>query len=413
MNPLFVYCLNLTAIALLSYLFYRLIRESNWKKYFLVALIFKLICGILLGFLYIWIYDSGGDTFGYYRRSSQLAALDWDVFWKTIIGQLDYQFDARRQYFDRTLAVVLFLTKSDYWLVSLYFSLFSFVCSSYLVRQIIRWRPDWSKAAVFSFLFYPSMVFWSSGILKESLAFGAVMVLMGGYVKLRANKCFYWFEFLWYVLSFVILVYLKYYVLAVILPLLAYLLIFRRLGSVSFLQHSLWRKTGIIVIVLFVPSVALFYWLNYNLTVQYFWTTINDTHQDILTRTPIWNKVPIVYTSNQFMDIVLNFIHFTLAGVFRPIFPEVFRFPNIMSAIENLALVVLVGWRFLSAPAVKYNADLLAITILVVTMAFFLAYSIPNLGALARFKVYYMPFFMMALLIEHPVWHKVGFLRRV
>ncbi len=399
-------------LSYLSYLFYRLIKQSKWKVYFMSALAFKLICGVLLGLLYIWLYD-GGDTFGYYERASRIAEFGWGDFWSLMFSSVDSTFHARREYLDRVLAVILFLGKTDYWMASFYFSYFSFICSAYLVRQVIEWRPDWSKAAIFSFLFYPSIVFWSSGILKESLAFGAVMVLMGGYIKLRANKKFLWYEFLWYFLSFLILVYLKYYILAVILPLLAYLLIFRRLEQLDFLKNSLWRKTAFILAMLVAPTIGMLYWLNYNLTIEYFWSSIQNTHHYILSRTPIWNKVPIVDTSNEFMNYVLNFIHFTIAGVFRPIFPEVFRFPNIMSAIENLLLIVIIGWRFISSTKVRYNADLIAITILIVSMAFFLAFSIPNLGALARFKVYYMPFLMVVILIDHPLWNKFDFLKRL
>jgi len=137
-------------------LFFRLISQSKWRYYFLFGLIFKLICGIALGLLYTWLYD-GGDTFGYFQRASTIANLDWQSFWSNIFEPVSYSLPVRRVYFDRVLAIVLYFSKTDYWMASFYFSFFSFTCAAYLVRQVIYWKPKWSKAAMFSFLFYPSM----------------------------------------------------------------------------------------------------------------------------------------------------------------------------------------------------------------------------------------------------------------
>ena len=390
--------------------FYRLVNQSRFKIYYLSALIFKLICGVLLGLLYTYHYESG-DTFGYYYRASAIADQNWNMFWKAFVSPIDYMY-ARKIYFDRILALVLYVTKTNYWFVGLYYSFFSYVCALYLVRQISFWRPKWTQAAIFSLLFYPSIVFWSSGILKESLTFGAMMVLMGGYVKLRSGRKFYLFEGLWYVLSLVLLIILKYYVLAILIPLLSYLLVFRRMNRYTWLGGSLYRKSLFIAILISVPIILALRLLHYNLRTEVIISTLQITHDQILAITPDWNKVEVIRTSNLLLDYIVNAGYFVFSGIFRPLFPETFRFPNILSAIENLTLIAIIAWRLIKPVKIKVNPDLLAIAILVLTMSFFLTYSMPNLGALARFKVYYMPFLMMTILIGHPIWKKVEMLRR-
>ncbi|NJL14975.1 MAG: hypothetical protein HC913_19575 [Microscillaceae bacterium] len=65
------------------------------------------------------------------------------------------------------------LTHDHYWLISLYFSIFSFWGMWLLANTLARLFPHLALAAALSCLFWPSLVFFSAGLCKESLAMGA------------------------------------------------------------------------------------------------------------------------------------------------------------------------------------------------------------------------------------------------
>jgi hypothetical protein len=110
------------------------------------------------------------------------------------------------------------ITFNNYWITSLYFSFASFCGAWILVKQIIGFSPSAKNVAMASFLFFPSVVFWSSGLIKESLAMASLFFLCSLFVKAWQRKTPGWIEYLFLIVSLWVLWNLKYYYLAVLVP---------------------------------------------------------------------------------------------------------------------------------------------------------------------------------------------------
>ncbi len=92
--------------------------------------------------------------------------------WKALTLQ-----EPRALFLSKVVSVFGLFTASNYWIISCYFSCLAFAGAWYLVKIIRRCNAHYTLAAVLAFLFFPSVVFWSSGIVKESLAMASLYFL--------------------------------------------------------------------------------------------------------------------------------------------------------------------------------------------------------------------------------------------
>jgi hypothetical protein len=177
------------------------------QKIFFPALGVKLLSGILLGVLYRH-YFGNGDTFRFQSQSlflyeyfldSPLAYLR--LWWtnrfesETVRTSMIYVWYSNSYFMVLLLSFFNILTGGHYFLNALYFSLFSFFGTWQLVRAVAAVYPAWWGAAAGAFLFFPSAVFWSSGITKEAVYLGSlcwflacVLVLVAGARPVRGKQ---------------------------------------------------------------------------------------------------------------------------------------------------------------------------------------------------------------------------------
>jgi hypothetical protein len=174
----FIYTLNLTALSWLVYKAYLVLGKNPLKNYYLPALLFKVASGIALGLLYSFYYN-GGDTFLFFEKAKDLLALPVDQYLNEIFLTSIPHEERSVLPMTKITSLILVLTGKNYWLATLYFSLFSFAGTFYFLIALSTKYPEVRKSAVLAFLFFPSVVFWSSGILKESIVFGIMMFMLG------------------------------------------------------------------------------------------------------------------------------------------------------------------------------------------------------------------------------------------
>lgn len=355
----------------------------------------KVVCGFILGLLFFKYYQLG-DTITYYNKAVILSQLDSRQFFEVVTAPTISSQPVRAIYFVRLVAVVKWLTGADYWLLSAYFSLFSFLGSIYLVDKLIRWKEGLMLPALIAFLYFPSVIFWSSGLLKESLVFGALTFMLGNYVSWYSNKRFHIGNFVLSLLAFIIIVSLKYYIGAVLMPILLFL---------TFYHHSFWArkgisnpwiKTGVLMLMLTVPVSIFFSWLSPNLDYSELWRVMQTNHNKYIELAPDG----ALYTLNWFggvADLIVNIPYLIFSGIFRPMIWEDLTFPAICSGIENTALLISAGYSIVSFIKNKsrWTVEMLALVCYVSILTVFLAYATPNFGTLARFKIYFVPFILL------------------
>lgn len=165
---------------------YRYVRQAPLQRWFGLGLGLKLLAGVVVGLLYLYHYPYRGDTFQLFEESAALSKfafrhpvdyvkiLFFDTF-SNIEGYPLSLYGQPRAFFTaKLLSIINLFTFHNYWITGLYLSLFSFWGLWRLANVLVRWYPETEIAAAVAFLLFPSVVFWSSGVLKESIVMGCL-----------------------------------------------------------------------------------------------------------------------------------------------------------------------------------------------------------------------------------------------
>lgn len=387
------------------YVLYRWFQYDLSIRVFMLGLLLKIVGGLTLGIIYK-LYYAGGDTWTYYESALVLSKSSWSEFWSLVFEPIDPALPIRAIYFTRFTAVLLFFTKADYWLVSIYYSLFSFACCAYFLVQLKHWKSSFFQLGVMAIFIFPTAILWSSGLIKESLAFGTLLWLVGGYMKLEKAPSY---RLIILIIPIAILVWLKYYVLAAVLPLLVYHFLYQMMETEGWLK-GIWTRTLVIVSVLLLPTYLFLIWLYPYFEIQKFISIVWESHQSILQKSSVDNAVTMFLPGHGVFTFLFNLPYYLMTGLFRPILFESNSLFGWFSSIENLVVLWLFLWKLkiLKLKQLKVSSHGLALFSYVVLVCLFLSFTIPNLGALARFRVYFMPFFLFWILIDHPIVDKIA-----
>jgi hypothetical protein len=386
-------------------------KQTSLKKFFWPALSVKLIAGICLGLLYTYYY-SVADTFDYFRDASKLASLamkDFSsyldlLFFNTHLESLQLVFDQPRAVFlTKITSVFSILTNNNYWIIGAYLSLISFWGAWYLVQAINRYIPSVGFAAVVAFLFLPSAVFWSSGLLKESLALAGLFYLSAIFLRIWFSEKPSVPEWLLAAVSLLVLWQLKYYYAAVFLPVICtsvlYKFLIRKRFQSSIPEVAVWLGILILPLVLisflhpnFYPHRLLDVILTNHAAYREFSAPEDLVHFHNLRPTPL--------------SLLKNAPWALFSGLFRPLVWETSAVIQIPPGIENtfvLLLFLAASVRFKKYFTSPHRVLILTLTVYVVMLCIFITFSAPNFGTLSRYRSGYFSFFVFIILCSNPL----------
>ncbi|NJN42410.1 MAG: hypothetical protein HC811_09505 [Flammeovirgaceae bacterium] len=220
-------------IYLMAYLIRPYVTDSINRKYFLPALTLRIFGAIALGFLYQFYYN-GGDTFNYHTYGSRII---WEAFiedpgvgLKLMLSSGD-DYDGVYKYASR----ILFYSDPDsYFVIRLTAFLDLFTFSSYaataVLFAVLSFAGTWMMYIAFygrypkihfglavAILFFPSVIFWGAGILKDTVVMGCLGFMTYSIDKIERRK-FMLFPALLLVVCTVTIFIIKKYVLLCYLP---------------------------------------------------------------------------------------------------------------------------------------------------------------------------------------------------
>ena len=380
------------------------------------AAVLKIAAGVAVGIVYGFYYHSG-DTISFYNDSVQLGSLcfrDPDLFFDTVFlnnlpsdNSFIYAEQPRAFFFVKILSFLNIFAFDDYWVMSAYLSLFSFAGLWRLSKVLINYFHLPSFAVLFSFFVFPSVVFWSSGILKESVSMGCIAFIVY-YTILFAHglRAIKWYEYTFIALFIVVLVGLKYYYFAVLAPvLLAYI-------SVVLIQKNIIKQkdnvlTIILFGILFCVFILLATYIHPNLSLQNFVQALYNNYVATLYASIGRQVFVFLNFSPSLLSMIPYIPKAILIGLFRPwpgdITGVVF---SKFVYIENGVIIVLTLTSLYAWVKNKYPVSLsaVAVTTYVVLLATLLTFASPNWGTLSRYKVVFMPFFLLLITSFNPIF---------
>lgn len=388
------------------------------------GLLLKIFGSICLGLVYFFYY-TGGDTINYHYTASALI---------TVLFERPYDF--MYIYFDHPLVAEFYLMNTSYdftyWVndpyaffVSKCFVPIVLICGkSYMATAIVIasicylgvWRlflvfvrefPHLEKQLTWSVLYVPSVIFWGSGIMKDSLTFSATCFYVHG---------FYWFftQRKWqikYLLSLGMGIYfllsIKPYILFALLP-----------GSILwFVSLRVTRIKNNFLRVMITPTllamgvgIAL-----YTLEQLSDSLGVYSIEKVIKTASGAQQDLKQSYYGGNTFNIgdyeptvagMLSVSHKAIfATLFRPTFLDVKNIVMGVCAIENTFILVFTLYLIIRLRVFRFFALITSHPLLMfsfifsIFFAFSVGVSISNFGTLVRLKIPCIPFYLSSLVI--------------
>ncbi len=409
-------------VYLVAYLVRGKVTDEVTRKYFFPALTVRIVGAMSLGFLYQFYY-SGGDTFNFHTHGSRII---WQAFmdspatgFKLLISQGDY-FQGSYKYVSRMLfytdpssyfiirlaAIFDLLTFSSYSATAILFSVIAFSGSWCLFVTFYRLSPHLSGRLAAATLFVPSVVFWGSGILKDTITLAAVGFLTYSVSTILILKRIHLGIILVGLISIWSLFIIKIYILLCFIP-AAMLWIYA--ASIAKLR-SLMIKLLIVPVVFSMLITSAYY------SVLLIGADDPRYSLDNIARTAKITAYDIGFYSGRdagsgyslgeldgtFTNLLSKFPQAVNVSLFRPFLWEIRNPLMLIAALESLLLLLLTIFVILKARLKLFSSladpNVLFGLIFSITFAFAVGVSTYNFGTLTRYKIPLLPFYLLSLI---------------
>jgi hypothetical protein len=393
-------------------------QSSRLRPLYWPALVFKLLAGVGVGVTYFYHYGTG-DTIVFWMDSVLLSqnlskdpAATLHFLWADSaregarIPGLAFNSD-RSFFFVKILGILAFACANNYWMMSVLISFVAFTAAWYLFSTVSEFFPGAKNAAAVAFLFFPPAVFWSSGLIKESVGLASLYFIAATSIILIHHRRLMLTQ---YVILFIAVWAgwnLKYYWMGIFLP-VALSVVVVSLAASRFPSLASFRLTYwfILTALLLVLGTSL----HPNFYPERFFEVIWENNRAFMKLSHEQNTVVYDGLSPDFVSMLANSPKALIAGLWRPLPWEAY---NALSFVAGLANLFILGAIIFSIPSLKKirgspnNVLVVATISYVVIMAILLALATPNFGTLDRYKVGFSPFLLLIALSQNTLMDKI------
>jgi hypothetical protein len=400
------------------------------RKYFIPGLTFRIVGAIALGIVYQFYYH-GGDTYNFHTHGSRHI---WEAFWDSPdkgikifffdgadeIGIYDY---SSRIYFLRDkssfalIRIAAFFdlfTFSTYSATAICFAVISFIGSWLLFLTFYKERTEAHRGIAFATLFVPSVCFWGSGVLKDTITLAALSVATFFIGRIFIEKKVRAFGIFWLFFSLYMLYSIKLYILLCFLPAAFLWLLARHLITLGsrMLQIIVLPFLLIITFVLGYYTVIQIGKEDQRYNISSIGETARVTAYDIAFQTG--REAGSTYTLGELDGSIGTLVQLAPQAInvslFRPYLWEVKNPLMLMSALESVCILILTlyfiftGFRYV--PGGLTDPNVIFCLIFSLTFAFAVGVSTYNFGTLSRYKIPLVPFYLIALVFLYDYSNK-------
>ncbi len=416
-----LYCLTLITVMSLLIFKWRAFSLPGIKKQWVLWVFYlKILAGLVLVFVYSKYYTNRNDSdiFRYFDDSEILynaiktspsdyfAMLtgindDGPYFAENYYGKMNNWYIKYETvlYNDchtiiRINAIFRLFSFGFFYVHSLLFIILCFIGLIALYKTFIKYFSCKSKALFFALFLIPSVVFWSAGILKESILIFALGMFLYSYQKLLFIS-FNIGRVLVFVFSFALMYFTKTYVLAVLLPVIVantwiVLTNNRHVFVKQFITLLVFVNAAILVGVLF-PEYNVFYLITHKL--QNFANLAVDSNAG--------SMIAPLPLEPSFLSM-LKYSPFAVVNtLFRPFIGDVNSLIMLPVLIENVIIIITILMAVLFHEKKIQHIRIIAFCLFfVILLATITGLTTPVLGALVRYRIPMLPFlFIMLFLI--------------
>lgn len=421
-QDLFITPIYLILLLLGAFVLRPFFTNKETAKYFIPGLLVKFFGALSLGLIYQFYYG-GGDTFTYFDRGSRLV---WEAFlndpiiaFRLIFGEMNlygsvypyasqiYTYgDAASYSVVRIAGFFDLFTFHTYSATALLFALLSFSGIWLIFSAFQQLFPNRTRALAFSILFLPSLFFWGSGLLKDSITLAAVGWFFWGIVQVVHFKRKYFISAALILVGVYTLYVIKIYILLCLFPALAYWIykVYKaKIGNAVLRQMmaplllTIFAVSGYMAIINIGAGSSRY-------SVDRVFITAEETAR--------WNNFVSEreqgsgYSLGDYdfspTGLALKFVPGVFTTFFRPFIFEVGNPMMLMSALENTLILALFLKMLFSPSRLLFhlrNPVLVFSLIFAILFAFAVGVTTYNFGSLVRYKIPMLPFLMAAMVL--------------
>ena len=222
-------------VMLLVLWFYRQNKSADYYRFFLGGFIIKVFGSVAFTLIYVYYYKFG-DSFEYYKGALALnsafsnaipdyidlllseSSHDFSSHLTQYTNSLEYADTPEEWFMVKLLSPISFLAFQSYLVINLFMGLISFWGTWKLFRVFADILPDRQNIAFISAFLIPSVVFWGSGIMKDTITLAGVNYLIYALyfalIKGKPKLIFLLAAPVWFIITFK----LKSYITLALLP---------------------------------------------------------------------------------------------------------------------------------------------------------------------------------------------------
>lgn len=385
------------------------------SKLYWSALIYHLVAGLCVGLVYQYYY-SANDTWQFFGAAAKLADFARQDFSSYIKLLFNFRWDQRPHIDTNDFRSMLFIKmislfcltgNNNYWVCAGYFSLLSFSASWFLFRKVTRYFKESAFAAALAFLFFPSVVFWGSGIEKETLTLASLYFLSGILLQIFYDRRVDKLVLVIALVATIVLWALKYYWAGVFFISVITAFVIQPL---SLRWPIVKRNLAIIYLLLFALVGVAVSFLHPNFYLHRFLEVMVSNHDAFVQFSNDHNLIHYYELSATLKSVIINAPWALVSGIFRPFIGEGYGALGLLASLENLfVLTLFLSWLWRFKRQSHEPITILAMTVVsyCIVLCVFLALSTPNLGTLSRYRVGFLPFLIFIIAYRNPLFDSV------
>jgi hypothetical protein len=409
------------------------IKQEPFYGFYMKGLIAKLLSALFFCLIYVYYYN-GGDTTAYFESTMAMAKLFYhnpidyyEVMTSAPSAEIRSYFSGKTGYpysylfYDsHTFMVIKFtsiftiITGKSYLLSSLLLAYFSYAGSWRLFQVFVKYAPEIQNKLAWAILFFPSALFWGSGVSKDTYTYAATAFFVYGVHEFFISKKYSVKIIISILISAWLILSIKPYIFMVLFPGIVLLVFYERLSKlknpiISFLFFP---------IALFLISVLSYYVLlslsgsMSKFSIDRALETAAETNYDLKQDYYGGSSFDIGDFDGTVQGMFKLFFPAVNAGLFRPYIWEGRSVVLLLAGLENFFLLaftlyILYRTKIIGAfKIISQNSLILFCVIFSILFAFMIGLTTSNFGALVRFKIPLLPFLVSSLFMIDYLWEK-------
>lgn len=400
------------------------IETNGAYAYYRLGLLAKVYGGLAFALIYAFYYG-GGDTTAYWIDAGRLASLitsEPKCFIEILFGNTSlhnfYCFDLSKN------SPLHYLRDPQAYAVTRFSSLFYFfsVDSFFACTILVAWvsfggvwrlylvfveeYPSLAKQLAIAFLFIPSVLFWGSGVMKDTYTFTAACWMTSSvYGMVLKRRNIFW-NSMYVLFSAYVMISMKPYIFVALLPGCFIWIVFNRIQQIEN-QIIKVLAAPVIIMIGFVLAAGVFSQAESSLGDYGSLDSIVDraiaTQEDLKREAYEGNSFDIGTIDPSIGGMISHAPIAIFAGLFYPTLVQVRNPVMLISALENTVLMFFLLYMVVTIGPIGFvryvfsKPMILFSFIFAIFFSFAVGLTTSNFGALVRYKIVALPFFLASL----------------